>query len=204
VHPLPPYYDDLAGSLDAAWTLLVRASKDRRSAMHTPVVACVDATGAPQARVMVLRQASREQALLRFHTDARSAKVMMIGSGAPVQVVAYDPGAKIQLRLSGTGRIETAGPSADAAWSGSQAGSLRCYLATDPPGADAARPTSGLPPEWEQQLPTRAEAAAGRANFAVLLITVDRLEWLYLAHAGHRRAHFVRSGEAWHGSWLIP
>ena len=55
------------------WMRLVRGGADRRSAFHTPVVASVDADGLPQQRVMVLRKCIEAEAVMRFHTDLRSA-----------------------------------------------------------------------------------------------------------------------------------
>lgn len=50
-----------------------------------------------------------------------------------------------------------------------------------------------------------AEATAdGAAHFAVLAARVARLEFLYLAHQGHRRARFTWNGGAWQGEWLVP
>lgn len=203
--PLPAFYDDLALSLDHGWQLLVRAARDRRAPMHTPVVATVDVHGAPQARVMVLRAADRAAGTLRFHTDARSAKVQALADGGAVQVVAYDPGAKVQLRLSGRGTVETATAAAESAWAQSQTRSLRCYMAPVAPGTAVDTPTSGLPPAWELAVPDRATATSnGRAHFAILQITLESLEFLYLAHAGHRRARFDRLPDRWQGQWLVP
>jgi hypothetical protein len=30
------------------------------------------------------------------------------------------------------------------------------------------------------------------------------MEWLYLAHQGHRRAEFVWQDGDWQGRWLVP
>ena len=86
---------DIAARLSAA-------ANDRRSAMHSPVVATADA----DARVMVLRAFDADSWLLRFHTDVRSPKVAVIEADPRIGVLAYDRQAKIQLRLRGTGRIE--------------------------------------------------------------------------------------------------
>jgi pyridoxine/pyridoxamine 5'-phosphate oxidase len=67
--------DDLPAILAHAWTLLVRGGADRKSPVHTPVIASVDEHGLPHARVMVLRKADPAAATLRLHTDARSPKV---------------------------------------------------------------------------------------------------------------------------------
>ena len=83
---------------------LQRAARDRRSAMHMPVVG----TGDGDLRMMVLRACDPDFSQVRFHTDARSHKVSAIGQGAQVSFLAFDPEAKIQIRARGTGRTASA------------------------------------------------------------------------------------------------
>ncbi len=184
-----------------ATSRLTRAARDRNSPMHMPVVG----TGDGDLRMMVLRECSEGIGRLRFHTDARSPKAQLIGSGGPVSVLAFDPGDKVQLRLRGTGRIEVHGPSADAAWAAATEFARRCYLAEAAPGTAKPEATSGLPPEVEGIRPTEPQLLPARDNFAVLLIEPHSLDWLHLAHNGHRRAQFIRSGDgAWQGTWVVP
>ena len=196
--------ETLDAVLSDIWARLVRGGADRRSAFHTPVVASIDAEGTPQQRVMVLRKTDEAARTMRFHTDIRSAKADQIGADAPISVLGYDAAAKIQIRVSGRGCINDTGAQADAAWAASSPSSRRCYLATPGPGTLAAIATSGLPKSFENRVPERAETEAGRPNFAVLIVEIEALEWLYLAADGHRRARFLRSSDSWQGGWLIP
>ena len=174
---------------------LGEAVSDRKSPMHTPVVATADA----DARVMVLRGWDAESGTLRFHTDARAPKCAVIGSGAPVGVVFYDKEAKIQLRLHGTGRIETNSAAADRAWEESSNFSRRCYLG-EGPGAVSDEPTSGLPDWAEGEEPSNRELSPARENFAILLVDVQTMDWFHLANTGHRRALLTADG----GQWIAP
>lgn len=179
---------------------MVRGANERKSDMHTPVVATADT----DQRVMVLRSYEADERRLRFHTDARSPKAGMIGEGAPVGVLLYDRSAKVQIRARGIGRIEHYGPIANAAWEESTTFARRCYLAEAAPGNASDLGTSGLP-EWAEGLqPSEEQVAPARDNFAVLLITLDSLDWLYLANSGHRRAQFTFVDEGWNGSWVVP
>lgn len=198
--------DDLDAVLADVWQRLGRAAKDRRAAMHTPVVATVTKAGIPSQRVMVLRAFDRASATLRFHTDARAAKAEQVGSGSPVSILGYDAGAKRQFRLSGTARIETDTPAADRAWAEATLFARRCYLADPAPGTVSDLPVSGLAADIEGRKPEdEAEVAPGRANFALLMADIDTVEFLHLAHTGHRRAMFVRSADGlWQGQWLVP
>ena len=194
----------LADNLDAIaadlWARLADAAASGRSAWHTPAVGTADG----DLRIMVLRHADPAAASLRFHTDARSPKAGLIGGGAPVSLLFYDAAAKLQLRCAGIGKAVSTGAPADAAWAASAASSRRCYLAELAPGTISETPTSGLPAAAEGRVPTLAESEAGRANFAVITVALTRIDWLHLAHNGHRRAMFERSGYGWAGSWVVP
>lgn len=196
--------DTLDAVLADIWMRLVRGGADRRSAFHTPVVASVDADGLPQQRVMVLRKCVEADATMRFHTDLRSAKFGEIAGGRRVNVLGYDPAAKIQIRASGLAIVMDKGDVADAAWLASSPSSRRCYLTRYGPGSVTDKPISGLPASLESRVPERSETEAGRMNFAVLTVTLDTLEWLYLAHDGHVRARFAHQPQGWSGQWLIP
>lgn len=179
---------------------LIRAGKDRRAAMHTPVVGTADA----DVRVMVLREFESAQWTLRFHTDARSPKCVAVGEGGAVGVLFYDPGAKLQIRARGIGQVLTQGAVVDAAWSASSEYARRCYLAVDAPGTAVDAATSGLPQEVEGIRPDEETLQVARENFAVLMVELNALDWLYLAHDGHRRARFMRRDGEWGGSWAVP
>lgn len=180
---------------------LIRAPRDRKAPMHTPVIV----TGDVDARVMVLRAFDAAAWTLRLHTDARAPKAQVIAADPRVAVLFYDKGAKIQIRARGEGAILRDGAEVDAAWAASTNFARRCYLG-EGPGTGAEGPTSGLPPEFEGVEPDDAQLVPARENFALLKITLTSLDWLYLAHTGHVRAQFTRgdSAAAWEGRWVSP
>lgn len=180
---------------------LIRAPRDRKSPMQTPVIV----TGDVDARVMVLRAFDAASWALRLHTDARAPKAEVIANDPRVAVLFYDKGAKVQIRARGIGAILTGGAEVDGAWAASTNFARRCYLG-EGPGAVADTPTSGLPPEFEGAEPDDAQIVPARANFALLRITLTAFDWLYLAHTGHVRAQFVRAEGAaqWSGRWVSP
>lgn len=180
---------------------LIRAARDRKSPMQTPVIVTSDV----DARVMVLRAFDSGQWTLRLHTDARAPKTKVVAADPRVAALFYDKGAKIQIRVCGTGHILTAGQQVDSAWAASTNFARRCYLG-EGPGSPSSQPTSGLPPEFEGVEPDDAQLMPARQNFALLMITITALDWLYLAHSGHIRAQFTRAdGDAeWQGRWVTP
>lgn len=197
------YYNDLDLSLLEAQSIITEGVHNRRAATHTPVIATIDDDGAPSQRIMILRHVDWKSRTLRFHTDARATKVDE-AHNAPISALFYDPDAKIQLRLCGQSRIERNGTLVDAAWDQATLFARRCYMAECAPGAVTDMPTSGLPEAMEGKQPTAAEITPSRGNFAVLLMKFDRIEWLYLANQGHRRARWRCIEEEWQGCWLIP
>ena len=203
---LPDYYNDLDASFAEAWKLVEAGVTDRHSPAHMPTVGTVDEDGAPQLRIMVLREVSRKSRTLRFHTDARSKKAAQLQHGACTSILIYDPAAKAQIRLSGHASVVSEGGVADLAWSSSTPFARRCYMAEAAPGTTIAQPSSGLP-EWiEGKQPEEEQLADYRGNFAAVMFEADSIEWLYLANPGHRRArwHWDQAQNLWLGSWLVP
>lgn len=195
--PLPPWYDDLAGSLAEAWALLVRGAADRRHPCHTPQVATLGEDGAPSLRTVVLRGVEPGARRLRFHTDARSRKVRELAAEPRVAIHAYHPGAKVQLRLAGTAVLHRDDAVADRAWASTRPFSRACYRLAVAPGSVAEDPYAALAQAGEGP-------EAGREAFVAVTVSVARLEFLYLAAAGHRRALFEWPEGRLAARWLVP
>tara|TARA_B100001179_G_C18560784_1_gene390490 strand:+ start:577 stop:1164 length:588 start_codon:yes stop_codon:yes gene_type:complete len=174
---------------------LSEAASNRRSPMHTPVVATADA----DARIMVLRNFDRDEWTLRFHTDIRSPKVEMLEDNPAIAVLFYDRDEKIQIRCRGHARIENESPLAISAWEASDTYARRCYLGA-PPGEERDEPSSGLPDDVEGKRPTEDELAPARRNFAALIVKIESADWYFLSNDGHRRAIFTNGK----GSWVTP
>lgn len=194
-HPdTPAFYDDLDATRMEAWKLLTRGVADRRSAFHTPSVATVGLDGAARMRTVVLRAAEPSARLLRFHTDARSGKVAEIARDPRVGVHVYDARSKIQVRLEGLATVHpsTSAP-AQAGWTNTRPQSRAGYAQAPAPAAVIDTPDQG-----------DARQGEGVENFNVVEVEIRSIEWLYLFHAGHRRALFIWDGEGWIGKWLAP
>lgn len=195
------FYNDLDATLDALWARLARGAADRRSPMHTVQLATVGLDGGPRLRTVVLRGVDRGARALRAHTDRRSTKAAEIAADPRGELLAYDPRAKIQIRARGPMTLHLADAAADAAWAASKPGARVCYRAAHGPGAPLPAPQAADPTDAARN---PADPEAGRAHFAALTLAPIRLEWLYLAARGHRRAVFDWNGGAWRGGWLAP
>lgn len=197
--PPPSFYDDLDGTLAEAWRLLARGVADRRSPFHHPVLATVGPDGAPEARTVILRGCEPAAKALRFHTDARSAKVAELAARPRASLHFYDPAAKIQLRIRGEATLHRDDAVADQAWAGSRLFSRQCYGIVPGPGQPIDAGGAFSLPET-----TEEETAGGRAHFTAVVVAVKSLEWLYLATGGHRRALFAFDGGGPPARWLAP
>jgi len=182
--------DDLPAILDDAWQRLLAGADSGKHPFHTPVYATVDEDHTPDGRVVVLRRADPADRALLCHTDLRSPKVVQLRLRPRAAWTFYDAPAKLQLRAYGSTTVHDADNLADAQWQASNLSSRRCYLAPRPPGEPSAVPSPNLPDHVQGRVPTEPETQPGRPNFAVLRTVVDRLDWLFLHHAGHRRARF--------------
>jgi len=192
---LPEFYNELDATLRAAWSLLARGAKDRKAPAHTPVLA-TNGGGVPQMRTVVLRGCDGEACRLRFHTDRRSAKVAEIEADPAGAILVYDPGQKIQLRLDCRFSIHIDDDLAREAWAATRDFSRVCYQVVRAPGEAVSDP---------RNVPFSSEASRdGADHFAVISALVTRIEWLYLAAQGHRRAEFVWQAGGWQGRWLVP
>jgi general stress protein 26 len=198
--PVTPDSLTLDSLLADAAARLTHAVRDRDAPMHTPAVV----TGDGDARIMVLRAADAASLALRFHTDTRSPKVATLAADPRLTVLAYDPAARVQLRMTALAKVQATGPVADTAWAQASPLSRRVYLVEAGPGAPLDAPQSALPAQLRDRRPTLAESEAGRAHFAVIVADVIALDWLRLGRDGGVRARFVRDGDGWQGAWIAP
>lgn len=195
--PFPNFYNDLGGSLQMAWKMIGRATKDRKAAFRTPVLSTQSDEG-PQARVLVLRAAEASRRELVFHTDTRSGKAVELGRDTRISVTFYDAHRKIQLRANGIAQLHTDDMLADQHWQNASPNSLRCF--TGPlPGAPCA-----LPVDHDSSVATHKTVAVGRDFFAVITIQIAQLEWLYLHTHGQRRALYQWQDTQWSMQWINP
>lgn len=198
--PLLACYDDLDATLETAWQTLVRGAVDRRSPFHSPVVGTTGEGGQPRLRTMILRAVTPSTRLLRVHTDTRAEKWLDLAADPRIALLFYDPGLKVQMRVEGTARLHHKDEVATMAWAQSQRMSRACYATMPAPGAVIEGGGAFTLPE-----PNDAAVAPGEQHFGVLAITALRLEWLYLAHEGHRRARFAWDEAGTPSAhWLVP
>jgi pyridoxamine 5'-phosphate oxidase len=194
-----PFYDDLDASLAQAWAKLARGVADRRSRFRTPALATIGLDGAPQVRTVVLRGCDAAARTLRFQSDRRSSKFSELKRMPATALHFYDPEEKLQLRVAGRADVYTDEDIARAAWASSQVMSRAGYT---------QGPAPGVPLDYPTAIPQLAGVPDGDMtgfdNFAVVVIIVQSIEWLYLGSQGHRRARFTWNEGRLRATWLAP
>lgn len=195
--------------LEGTWTTLVRGAATAKSAFHAPALATVSPDGAPDVRTVILRVCEPEPRTLVCHTDRRSPKLDHLTAEPRVGWLFYDASRKVQVRATAIATVHAEDALADARWEASSLSSRRCYLAPFIPGgetpADHDGPHPNLPTDISDRLPTDAETAPGRAQFAVIRTQITSLDWLYLRYDGHRRARFTWDNDgALTAAWVMP
>jgi hypothetical protein len=174
----------------------MEAVADRAAPFRTPALATVGEDGAPDVRIVVLRSFDAGSRQIRVHTDARAAKHAQIFASPAVALVAWDAGLRLQIRLHGRAILHIGDDIARADWDALPPQARHLYCFRQPAGSPLAAPLDG-----RDDAGTDAE---GSANFAVIEITLDRLETLHLADEGHIRARFDFMDGNISASWLMP
>lgn len=185
------------------WKRLNEAALSAKSDFHLPVAGTISG-GIPSLRTVVLRRVWQEERKLAFHTDVRSPKVGELQLNPNISLLFYHKTHRIQLRTQGTAIVQTDGPEAWYGWNNSTGYSRRCYLSTEAPGSFSPQPSIGFPDIYRNREPTVEETVSAREHFAIVIIQVIKMDWVWLNHAGHRRAMFDYRGKEVEACWLIP
>jgi 3-hydroxyisobutyrate dehydrogenase len=194
VYTLPDLEND-------TWNRLVNGAVKSRDAFHTPCVA-TQCNGDINLRTVVLRKALPEIKELRFHTDTRSKKWKELTLNPSISALFYDAADRIQIRVKGRAVLQFNNDITAAAWQKTSLSSRRCYLTNFDPSSFTDNPTSGLTEQIEQENFTLEESEIGFNHFGIVSIQVQNIDWLWLHHAGHRRAYFDYVSGSF--SWMIP
>ncbi len=197
----PEYYNNLSNIYLKIWTLLHSGLKNRDAPFHIPVFVCGKK---PDARIIVLRGISEKEKKIWFHSDIRSKKVKIVKSNSDVALLFYDKSEKIQLRISGKAKINYQNNFTEKSWKKTAHMSRQCYLGNKSPGSETSLPTSGLTENIDNLKYSIEESEIGYKNFCVIEISINSIEWLYLAAKGHRRALFTLKNNLVEKKWLIP
>ncbi|MET3821809.1 pyridoxamine 5'-phosphate oxidase [Burkholderia sp. PvR073] len=195
-----PASESLPQTYDRLWSCLESGVGTQRSPFTMVQAATLGLDGAPKVRTIVLRQVSRADRLLAFHTDARSEKVAELRRDPRIAVVANDLDALVQIRAEGVASICDDEAQRRAIWQSSRPHTLVLYRAPLRPGTPIESPEEAhITPS-----PGEAPIDGGYRNFCLVHVTVTRIDWLELARGGHRRAVFDVNDDGYAGRWIAP
>jgi 3-hydroxyisobutyrate dehydrogenase len=183
------------------WDRLVTGAIKSRTPFHTPSIATLH-QGDVSLRTVVLRKTLPTERELRFHTDVRSPKWQELSQNPSISALFYDAVDRIQLRVKGKAVLHHTNEITAEAWQKTSLSSRKCYLTLFSPSSFTEESTSGLTDDIEHENYTLAESESGYSNFGIVSIHVQSIDWLWLNHAGHRRAYF--DYEKGVNSWMIP
>jgi pyridoxine/pyridoxamine 5'-phosphate oxidase len=184
---------DLHAVLATAFGLLAEGASNPKSAWRNPALATSDGQS-PGIRTIVLRRFSPDERVVELHTDARSPKLAALTRNPRAALHGWDADRRIQLRLDGVVEVAPE-PQTQAAWDALPDGSRATYQVSQAPGTPIADPAEAL---------GTLSIAQARAEFRVLWLRFDALEYLSLAHGSHHRASFVWQGGPVAATWLVP
>jgi 3-hydroxyisobutyrate dehydrogenase len=196
-------YSSLGSIETDIWARLENAAASSRNDFHLPVVATVSGD-MPSLRTVVLRRASATDRKLRFHTDIRSPKVSALLANPSIALLFYHKEHRLQLRVQGRATVDHTSDAVSMAWDATPASSRRCYLSTAAPSSTSDVPSVGFPDAFRHRFPSHEETLPGRDHFAVVIVQVKSIDWLWLNHAGHRRAQFIYHEGGFDAQWLVP
>ena len=186
-----PRLQTLANIEQALWSELDAAASDRLHAWRTPVLATAAPDGSVHARTVVLREVQAAARLLVIYTDSRAAKVRQMQAQPTCTLVMWSAALAWQLRLRARVVVHTDGLAVSSRWA---------RLRLSPAARDYLSPLApGMPLETDPAAQPSTPAVA-REHFAVLMASIDEVDWLELHPDGHRRACFDAQG----AQWLAP
>ncbi len=194
---VPKFYNNLKLTEKKIWDSLTQGVIDRRSFFHTPTLGTVNRDNKVKIRTLVLREVSKKNLYLRFHTDIRSKKINEIKSNSSSTVHIYDPIQKIQIQMIGISSLCSDEDSIEKIWKNMNISSKACYRLIAQPGETIKNIS-------EANYPLSCDPLAGKSNFSIIFFKIVNIEWLYLSSRGHRRSLYDYSGALVKAKWLAP
>lgn len=192
----------LAQIYSRIWDCLTRAAADappQPSSFSTVQAATVGPDGSPRVRTVLLRGVNEPDGRLALYTDRRSPKIAELGRDPRIALVGVDAMHNMQIRVTGEASILLDEGVRRLAWKSSSDQSRRIYRTTLGPGTPIDNPEDAFAKGHG------ADEMEGFANFCVVEVRVNTLEWLkHSANERHERARYVRNGDGWEAGWITP
>ncbi|EHQ28502.1 pyridoxamine 5'-phosphate oxidase family protein [Mucilaginibacter paludis] len=190
--------DTLSEVFTQCWGKLLYGSLINDNAFHTGVLG-TQGEGSIGMRTVVLRAVKPDEKQLVFYTDKRSSKMTDLTAVPFANWLFYDGSERVQVKLLGNTIIHHMDEVSQSHWQKVNGDARKLYMAVPAPSTSTDYPTDGL-----EHLNSGSNTEDAYLNFAVVITTVDFIEWLSLKKDGHRRAQFKLIDGSWKGQWIIP
>ena len=174
--------------LQSIWRLL-DAAANKRTAFTLMQLATVAENNTPKLRTIVVRDFHQEEGIVVFTADIRSW----------IALTALDSDKGLQLRMEGQAEVVGDLEKRKEAWGRLRIHSHLLFQSPLEPGTRLSSPLEAMP------VPGRvSEAGEPVGSFALVHITLDRMDWLNVSGEPHMRCIFTRANGCWHGDWIAP
>lgn len=196
-------HSSLPELLQDSWQLLSQGAEPTRHPFHTPTVA----TGQKDefsVRIIVLRATTIAERQLTFYTDIRTPKIRDLRENPRMVWHFYDPSEKVQIRATGKARIHHQDELSQTIWQTIPVRNRKDYCALQAPGIVVENSQAAIPPIFKAEALSIEKTDYGYQNFAVVITTIEALDWLHLSREEHQRARFSWQKGQWEGEWIVP
>ena len=187
--------------LEQAWKAIKDGVKDGSSSFHISTISTINLQGYPSSRSVVIRNLNQAKRIISFNTDTRSYKWKELETNSQLALHFYDSKLKIQIRISGSAKLHYNDLEWDKAWNKAEEMSKIYYSSPFLPSSKIDDPivTDNLIKNIK-----RNQIEKGGKNFGRTNVKINKIDWLYLLHTGHRRALFKFHKNNISMSWIAP
>ena len=188
------------------WKKLQHGVSSRKSPYHILTCSYLDVKKRIKSCCVVIRRTIEDKRQLYFHSDIRHRKIEALQQHPYISFCVYSKEDKLQFRLHGKAHIHYNNEITESTWGKMQNLSKVCYATDINPGTRIPLMNNGFTKErWEKRFDLVHEESTFN-NFAIVEITLDEIEILYLAIDGHQRHQsiWIDEEKRWEHHWLSP
>jgi hypothetical protein len=188
----------LPALLDTLWQRLADGVRDRWTPWGLPALLSTGGSGAPQARIVALREFDPARRMFLIHTDARSDKAEALAARPTAGLLFWDPFDAVEVRIDGRVELHRGDALARVAWRDASPLSKSAAAGLLAPGTQLYASTPF------EELPGTRDEDEARGNFTLIVFEASAIDWLWIGRGDLRRARFRWTGADWAGTWVVP
>ncbi|MFK7926367.1 MAG: pyridoxamine 5'-phosphate oxidase family protein [Bacteroidia bacterium] len=193
--------ESLADLHQVCWDQLQTACVDKNHPMREISLATIGEKQSIEQRMVVLRQAERQDRSLITYTDIRANKVAELRQNPQIHYLAWHPKLRLQIRLQGSASLHYDDEIQRSAWQELSYFARTLYSAKIAPGKNIFDFQMGVDAYLHS---SEAETEPWRQNFVLVKAQIHRLECLVLGREKQLRARFEYNQEPYQANWLVP